>query len=90
VEEAYDACPSSDTKILLGDLNAKVRREEIYQGLIGRYSMHLNTNNNGQRLVEFAAAKTWWYPQPLSRTKKSINKPGDLRMEKPITKLITY
>jgi hypothetical protein len=42
---------------VLGDWNAKVGREEIYQGLIGRHSMHLNTNNNGHRLVYFAAAK---------------------------------
>jgi len=34
-----------------------VGREEIYQGVTGRHSMHLNTNNNGQRLVDFAAAK---------------------------------
>jgi hypothetical protein len=57
VEEVCDACPSNDINILLGDLNAKVGREQIYQGLIGRHSMHLNTNNNGQRLLEFAAAK---------------------------------
>jgi exonuclease III len=57
VEAVYDARPSSNIKILLGDLNAKVGREEIYQGLIRRHSMHFNTNNNGQRLVEFAAAK---------------------------------
>jgi len=42
---------------VLGDWNAKVGREEIYQGVTGRHSMHLNTNNNGQRLVDFAAAK---------------------------------
>jgi hypothetical protein len=57
VEEVYDSCPSNDIKIVLGDLNAKVGNEEIYQGLTGRHSMHLNTNNNGQRLVDFAAAK---------------------------------
>jgi endonuclease/exonuclease/phosphatase family metal-dependent hydrolase len=57
VEEVYDSCPSNHLKILLGDWNAKVGREEIYQGLTGRHSMHLNTNNNGQRLVDFAAAK---------------------------------
>jgi hypothetical protein len=57
VEQVYDTCPPNHIKILLGDLNAKVGREEIYQGLIGRHSMHLNINNNGQRLVEFAAAK---------------------------------
>ena len=57
VEEVYDSCPSNDIKIVLGDWNAKVRREEIYQGLIGKNSMHLTTNNNGQRLVDLAAAK---------------------------------
>jgi hypothetical protein len=57
VEEVYDSCPSSDTKIVLGDWNAKVRREENYQGITGKHSMHLNTNNNGQRLVDFAAAR---------------------------------
>jgi endonuclease/exonuclease/phosphatase family metal-dependent hydrolase len=54
--EVYDSCPSSDIKIVHGDWNAKVGRE-VYQGLIGRSSMHLATNNNGQRLVDFAAAK---------------------------------
>jgi len=57
VEQVYDSCPSNDIKIVLGDLNAKVGKEEIYQGLIGKHSMHLYTNNNGQRLVDFAAAK---------------------------------
>ena len=41
---------------MLGEWNAKVGREEIYQGVNGRHSMHLN-KNNGQRLVDFAAAK---------------------------------
>jgi hypothetical protein len=34
-----------------------VGREETYQGLIDKQSMCLNTNRNGQRLVDFAAAK---------------------------------
>jgi len=47
---------------LLGDWNAKVGREEIYQGVIGRQSMHSNTNNNGQRIVDLAAAKNMVVP----------------------------
>ena len=43
----YDSCSSNDVKIVLGELNAKVASEEIYQGLIGRHSIHLNTINNG-------------------------------------------
>jgi L-fucose mutarotase/ribose pyranase (RbsD/FucU family) len=57
VKGTYGSCPSSDIKIVLGYWNAKVGREDICQGLIGRHSMHLNCNNNGQRLVDFAAAK---------------------------------
>lgn len=29
-----------------GDFNAKIGREETYQVLAGRGSLHLNTNNN--------------------------------------------
>jgi hypothetical protein len=36
LEEVYNICPSNDIKILLGELNAKIGREEICQGLIGR------------------------------------------------------
>ena len=57
VEETYDSCPSNAIKIVLGDWNGKVGREDIYQGLIGRHIMHLNCNNNRQRLLDFAAAK---------------------------------
>jgi hypothetical protein len=57
VEEVYDSCPSNDIKVVLGDMNAKVGKEGIYQGLTDRHSLHLNTNNNGQWLVDFAAAK---------------------------------
>jgi hypothetical protein len=90
VEGVYDSCPSNDIKVVLGDMNDKVGKEGIYQGLIGRHSLHLNTNNNGQRLVNFAAAKTWWYPQPASHIKTFTNKPGDLQMENLITKLTIY
>ena len=56
MEEAYDICSSSNIKVLLRDLNAKTRREEIYWGLIRRHSINLNTNNNGQTW-DFTAAK---------------------------------
>jgi hypothetical protein len=81
VEAVYVSCPSNFIKIVLGELNAKVRREEIYLGLIGRHCIHLNTNSNGQRIVNFAAAKIWRYPQSVCHTKESINKHGDPQME---------
>ena len=90
VEEVYDTCPSSDIKLVLGDWNGKVGREEICQGLIGKHSMHLNTNNNGQRLVDFAPAKNMVVSSTCFPHKEIKNKHGDFQTEKPKIKLITY
>ena len=57
LEETYDSYPSNDIKILTGDLNAKIGREEMYQSIIGKHSLHLSTNDNGQRIVNFASEK---------------------------------
>jgi endonuclease/exonuclease/phosphatase family metal-dependent hydrolase len=44
-------------KILLGDFNAKVRREDIFKPTIGNESLHDISNGNGVRLVNFATTK---------------------------------
>lgn len=40
----------------MGDLKAKVGQEHQYLGTIGRYSLHEVSNNNGLRLINFAAS----------------------------------
>ena len=57
LSRAYDNCPRYDIKIILGDMNAKVGREEIFKPTIGKWSLHEETNENGQRLIDFAAEK---------------------------------
>ena len=44
-------------KILLGDLNAKVGRENIFKLTIGNESLHQDSNDNGVRIVNFATSK---------------------------------
>jgi hypothetical protein len=44
-------------KILLGDLNAKVGREDIFKPTIGNESAHKNSSDNGLRVVNFVKAK---------------------------------
>jgi hypothetical protein len=44
-------------KILLGDFNAKVGRENIFKPTIGQESLHQDSNDNGVRLVNFATSK---------------------------------
>jgi len=44
-------------KILLGDFNAKVGRENIFKPTIGNESLHQDSNDNGIRIVNFATSK---------------------------------
>jgi hypothetical protein len=44
-------------KILLGDFNAKVGREDIFKPIIGNESVHEISNDNGVRVVNFATPK---------------------------------
>jgi hypothetical protein len=41
-------------KILLGDFNAKVGRDNIFKPTIGNESLHQDSNDNGVRLVNHA------------------------------------
>jgi hypothetical protein len=45
-------------KILLGDLNVKVGREDIFKPIIANESLHGASNNNGIRVVNFTTSKT--------------------------------
>ena len=44
-------------KILLGDFNAKVGRENIFKPTIRNESLHQDSNDNGVRILNFATSK---------------------------------
>jgi hypothetical protein len=44
-------------KILLGDFNAKVGREDIFKPTIVNESLHATSNDNGVRVVNFVISK---------------------------------
>jgi len=44
-------------KILLGDFNTKVGRENIFKLTIGNESLYQDSNNNGVKIVNFATSK---------------------------------
>ena len=44
-------------KILLGDFNAKVGRENIFHPTIGNESLHQDSNDNDVRIANFATSK---------------------------------
>ncbi|XP_052561934.1 uncharacterized protein LOC120430670 [Culex pipiens pallens] len=57
LEDVYDGCPRQDVKIIIGDLNARFGREEMFRPTIGSESLHAVTNDNGQRCIDFAASR---------------------------------
>jgi hypothetical protein len=48
--------PGNDMKIVMRDANTKIGRETIHHPMIGKYSLHETTNENGLRLIDFPAA----------------------------------
>jgi hypothetical protein len=57
LEQVFDHFPKYHMKILLGDFNAKVGRENIFKPTIGNESLHQDSNDNGVRIINFATSK---------------------------------
>jgi len=57
LEQVFDHLPKYHMKILFGDFNAKVERENIFKPTIGNESIHQDSNDNGVRIVNFATSK---------------------------------
>jgi exonuclease III len=57
LERVFDTFPKYHMKILLGDFNAKVGRENIFKLAIWNESLHEISNDNGVRVVNFATSK---------------------------------
>jgi hypothetical protein len=57
LEQVFYQFPRYHMKILLGDFNAKVGREDIFKPIIGNESLQEVINDNGARVVNFATSK---------------------------------
>jgi endonuclease/exonuclease/phosphatase family metal-dependent hydrolase len=57
LERVFDKFPKHHTKLLLGDFNAKVGREDIFKQTLCSESLLEISNDNGVRVVNFATSK---------------------------------
>jgi hypothetical protein len=57
LEQVFDHYPRYHMKILLGDLNVKVGRDNIFKPTIGNGSLHQDSNDNGVRIVKCGTSK---------------------------------
>ncbi|XP_023313011.1 craniofacial development protein 2-like [Anoplophora glabripennis] len=100
LDRLYEEIPKYDMKILLGDANAKIGREEMYKPTIGDHSKHEVTNENGKFLIDFAKEKnliiksTYFQRKEIykgtwrSPDGKTINQIDHIAIEKPEVKCI--
>jgi hypothetical protein len=57
LEDVHDQFPRYHMKIMMGDFNAKVGREDIFKPITGNESRHEASNGNRVRVVNFATLK---------------------------------
>ena len=57
LEQAFGHFPKYHLKILVGDFNANLGREDILKPTIGNESLHHDSNNDGVRIVYCARSK---------------------------------
>jgi hypothetical protein len=53
LEQVFDHFPKYHTKILLGDFNPKLGREDTFKPMNRNESLHEDSNDNGVRVVNF-------------------------------------
>ncbi|KAL4085374.1 hypothetical protein QTP88_027233 [Uroleucon formosanum] len=57
IEDILSRINNSKIRIILDDMNAKIRKEQFFQPTIGKHSLHETTNDNGMKLIDFATGK---------------------------------
>jgi hypothetical protein len=90
LEQVFDHFPRYHMKILLGDINAKVGRENIFEPTIGNESLHQDSNDIGVRIVNFATSKNLVVKSTMFPHRNIHKCTWTSLMGRLITKLITY
>jgi hypothetical protein len=58
LDQIYHRAPAHDTKIIIGDPNAKIGQEEIFRPPIGKWSLHDISNHNRLKATDFASSNS--------------------------------
>lgn len=53
----YDIIPRKIQKIILSDINTKIKREDFFRPTIGRENFHEEPKDNGVKLVTLTTSK---------------------------------
>ena len=56
LQTVHNKIPKHDIVIILGDLNAKIGKEDVYQNFAGKHTFREISNRNGEWVCEYAIA----------------------------------
>jgi exonuclease III len=56
LEIVHNKIPKHDIVIILGDLNAKIGNEDVYQNVASKHTLHEISNRNGEWVCEYTIA----------------------------------
>ena len=71
LQRIQDHIPKHDATILLGDMNAKIGLEDAYSSVTGKYSLHKESNGNGEFICQDAAANNMYIMSTKFNHKKN-------------------
>jgi exonuclease III len=57
LQKVCDTAPNYNTKVILGDFNVRIGKENYWYPACGRYSLHDKTNDNGKKMADFAVGR---------------------------------
>jgi exonuclease III len=70
LEEICNNVQKYDITIIMGDFNAKIGKENHLAKVAGKYTIHNETNENGQLLAQFAARNKLFIKSPSFQHKR--------------------
>jgi hypothetical protein len=86
----FDKFPKNNMKVLLGDFNAKVGREDIFKPTIWDESLHKISNVYVVRVVNVAISKNLTVRSTMLHITEFINILGCLQTGKPTIRLTIF
>jgi hypothetical protein len=64
--------PNNEIKMVARNLKAKIGREDVYKGVIGKQSLHLRADNNVQKVTDLAVSKSMIISSTYFTTRTTI------------------
>jgi exonuclease III len=90
LEQLFNHLHKYHITLLLGDINAKFGREDIFKPTIGNETIHQDSKDNGVRIFNFATSKYLAVLSTIFPHETFIHTPGPLVMGRFTTRLIRY